>query len=159
MTEGGRPAEARLSVHPPHVGRSTQQASATCRATARRSLSRPPKPNDVFYATRLPFDPGSPITVCAHAAVVAVLRGGVLEPEPQTLLVEKRKLKQSLIASVYFQRATLRVFLSQAGPRFDLELVQAEHHLWVPTFAGCLRKRRGRPGWVALCWFVMRLWC
>jgi hypothetical protein len=30
---------------------------------------------------------------------------------------------------VYFQREALRVFLSQAGPRFDLELVQAEHHL------------------------------
>jgi hypothetical protein len=31
-----------------------------------------PKPNDVFYATHLPFDPGSPL----HG----VLRGGALEP-------------------------------------------------------------------------------
>jgi hypothetical protein len=31
-----------------------------------RSLSRPGKPNDVFYATRLPFDPGSATAGCAH---------------------------------------------------------------------------------------------
>ena len=34
-------------------------------------------PNDVVYATRLPFDPGSPRC--------GVLRGGALEPEPRTL--------------------------------------------------------------------------
>ena len=88
-----------------------------------------PKPNDVFYATRLPFDPGSPTAGCAHAAVVAVLRGGALEPEPRALFWEIRMLKQTLIASVNFQREAPRVFLSQAGPRFDLELVQAGHHL------------------------------
>jgi len=46
------------------------------------------------------------------------------------LFFEKSRLKPTLIASAYFQHATPRVFLSQAGPRFDLELVQAEHHLW-----------------------------
>lgn len=57
--------------------------------------------------------------------------------------------KHTLIASVNFQRTALRVFLSQAGPRFDLELVQAEHHLW---FRRCLialktkkATRLGRP--------------
>jgi hypothetical protein len=43
--------------------------------------------------------------------------------------MENRRLKPTLIASVHFRRAALRVFLSQAGPRFDLVLVQAEHHL------------------------------
>ena len=62
-------------------------------------------------------------------AAVDVLRGGALEPAPHVLLLEKGRLKQTLIASLHFQRAALRVFLSQAGPRFDLELVQAEHHL------------------------------
>jgi hypothetical protein len=35
--------------------------------------------------------------------------------------LEKRRLKLTLIASVPFQRAAPRVFLSQAGPRFVLE--------------------------------------
>jgi hypothetical protein len=49
------------------------------------SLSRPgPIPNDVFQATRLPFDPGSP-AASRTCAAVAVLRGGVLEPVPRSL--------------------------------------------------------------------------
>jgi hypothetical protein len=42
-----------------------------------------PKPNDVFHASRLPFDPGSPSAGCA-AGAADVLRGGVLEPEPRS---------------------------------------------------------------------------
>jgi hypothetical protein len=42
---------------------------------------------------------------------------------------KKTMLKPTLIASVLFTQS-LRVFLSQAGPRFDLDLLQAEHHLW-----------------------------
>jgi hypothetical protein len=45
------------------------------------SVSSARKPDDVFHATRLPFDPGSPAADCADAAAVAVLRGGALEPE------------------------------------------------------------------------------
>ena len=48
------------------------------------------------------------------------------------------------------------VFLSQAGPRFELELVQAEHHL-SRVRRDRLRKRRRRPMWVALDWFGIRL--
>jgi hypothetical protein len=72
----------RLSVHPPSDGRSTQQASATCRALVACSVTSGRGPNDVFHATRLPFDPGSPATGLRMCAVVAVLRGGALEPEP-----------------------------------------------------------------------------
>jgi hypothetical protein len=42
---------------------------------------------------------------------------------------ENRRLKHTLIYQRNFQRQAPRVLLSQAGPRFDLELVQAEHHL------------------------------
>jgi hypothetical protein len=55
-----RPNPSCLSVHRPPAG-------------GRRSGT---KPNHVFQATRLPFDPGSPNDV---------LRGGALEPEPRTL--------------------------------------------------------------------------
>jgi hypothetical protein len=44
---------------------------------------------------------------------------------------EIRRQKQTHIPSECFQGPTQRVFLSQAGPRFDLELLQAEHHLLV----------------------------
>jgi hypothetical protein len=58
----------------------------------------------------------------------AVLRGGALEPEPRSS-PENAHPKSTRV----FQRCTMhspsRVFLSQAGPRFDLALVQAEHHL------------------------------
>ena len=44
---------------------------------------------------------------------------------------EKLHAKADANSKRAFQRTTPRVFLSQAGPRFDLELVQAEHHLWL----------------------------
>ena len=59
-----------LSVHLP-CRRSTQrQLSASCQAF-------------YVYATRLPFDPGSPAGEHAHPRT-GVLRGGALEPEPRT---------------------------------------------------------------------------
>ena len=66
------------------------------------------------------------------------------------------RIKQTLIASVYFQRAAPKVFLSQAGPRFDPRAVQAEHHLRSDV-DDRPRTRKRRPGWVALVWFGMRL--
>ncbi len=113
----------------PDRGRSTQQAGASRRARS-RPLSRPPEAERCFLCHSPTLRPWITDHWLRTCAVVAVLRGGALEPEPHTLLLENRRQKQALIASVYFQRATLRVFLSQAGPRFDLELVQAEHHLW-----------------------------
>jgi hypothetical protein len=38
-----------------------------------------------------------------------------------TLRAEIGRQKHTLIASVYFRRVALRVFLSQAGPQLDLE--------------------------------------
>src|SRR5437762_8037902 len=104
MTEGGPPGRSRAS---PSISRVTgdrrgrrAHLSGHCRVLCH--VRR--KPNDVFYATRLPFDPGSPTHWLRMCAVVAVLRGGALEPESHTLLLENRRLKQTLIASVYFQR-------------------------------------------------------
>src|SRR3954451_15670100 len=53
---------------PSHMARSAQ------RHRADRAMARPDdlRPDDVFHATRLPFDPGSP--------KCGVLRGGALEP-------------------------------------------------------------------------------
>ena len=46
------------------------------------------RPNVLFHATRLPFDPGSTRPGCAFRPV-AVLRGGALEPEPRALLSKR----------------------------------------------------------------------
>ena len=80
------PQKPRLCVHPPTDGRSTQQASTARVGHGRVLCLVRPRPNDVFHATRLPFGPGSPATGCAHDAMVAVLRGGALEPDPRALL-------------------------------------------------------------------------
>src|SRR5262249_34286307 len=93
------------------------------------SVSSGPRPNDVFYATRPPFDPGSPAAGCAHSQRSTFYVEGFWSPTSGPDL-ENSTLKHTLIASAYFQRRALRVFLSRTGPRFDLELVQAEHHLW-----------------------------
>jgi hypothetical protein len=69
----------------------------------------------------------------------------------------KAQAKANAIASVHFRCTTPKVFLSQAGPRFDLELVQAEHHLCFRSLTDRLPKRKRRPMWVALVWPVMRL--
>lgn len=50
-----------------------------------RFMTRPAlMPTDVFRATRLPFNPGSTAAGCAFTAVI-VLRGGVLEPDPNCI--------------------------------------------------------------------------
>jgi len=41
-----------------------------------------------------------------------------------------------------FQHTAAEVFLSQAGPRFDLELFQAEHHLLVDVVSGRLPTKK-----------------
>jgi hypothetical protein len=69
---------------------------------------------------------------------------------------ENRRLKQTLVFQRTFPAPSARVFLSQAGPRFDLELFQAEHHLW---FRHCTIafKTTKATRWVALYWLAMRL--
>jgi hypothetical protein len=67
--------------------------------------------------------------------------------------LEMRRLKLTLIRQWISSTRLQRIFLSQAGPRFDLELFQAEHHLlfdvvWSPS------NKKGDPLWVALVWFA-----
>lgn len=58
---------------------STQRRRGVLPAMSRSATLRP---NVVFHATRLPFDPGSP-SARARLAAGGVLRGGALEPEPR----------------------------------------------------------------------------
>ncbi len=68
-------------LHPrPRAGTSMQLRTTPCSLAS--SVSPAHEPNDVVQATRLPFDPGSPTAGCA-IRMVAVLRGGALEPEPR----------------------------------------------------------------------------
>jgi hypothetical protein len=56
---------------------------------------------------------------------------------------ENGRLKHALISEHHFRRDARRVFLSQAGPRFDLYAFQAKHHsLVVASFSP---ERRRRP--------------
>jgi hypothetical protein len=87
-----------------------------------------PKPNDVVQATRLPFDPGSPSAGCAAARSASYVEE-FWSPSLRALW-KIRRLKRTHNSSDLFQCRALRVFLSQAGPRFGLALLQAEHHLW-----------------------------
>jgi hypothetical protein len=104
----------------------------------------------VFYAARLPFDPGSPAAGCACPRRSLSYVEGLWSPSLGTF-AENGKLKHTLIASVLFQRNAQRVFLSQAGPRFDLALVQAEHHL-ASDVDRSPRDTKRATRWVALDW-------
>jgi hypothetical protein len=108
---------SRASVHLPR-GRSTQ--SRACRSSVTLSRSRTLLFKPLAYPSTLDRRPGA----CRASSYVEELWSPSLARRP-----ENRRLKHTLIASAYFQRRTPRVFLSQAGPRFDLDFVQAEHHL------------------------------
>ena len=106
-------------------------------------MSRPArKPNDVVYATRLPFDPGSPSPAARRLTTSYVEE--LWSPYPRDQHAISRQ-KQTIIRRVHFLRATPRVFLSQAGPRFDLDLVQAGHHLLVCCRRGALTNKKATP--------------
>ena len=78
----------------------------------------------------------------------SVLRGGALEPEPGAN-AGNVQAKADANRRRHCSARTPRVFLSQAGPRFDLVLLQAEHHLSIPTvpaaFGTKKATRLGRP--------------
>jgi hypothetical protein len=80
----------------------------------------------------------------ALSAAVAVLRGGALEPEPRVVR-GKEQAKANAYCRRLFQRGAPRVFLSQAGPRFGLEPVQAEHHLWFRRCSIAFEQQKGDP--------------
>ena len=121
--------------------RSAQQANAGCGSWS-RPVSRPPESERCFLCHSPTLRPW---------IVVQRLRG-----RHSTSYVEglwspslgarrgKTKAKADANASVSFH-ATLRVFLSQAGPRFHLALLQAEHHLAVPFVSDRLSERKRRP--------------
>jgi hypothetical protein len=120
----------------------------SCVCLARR------KPTDVFQATRLPFNPGSPTAGCARAACRRPTWRSFGARASSVGGKSQDKADASFQRS--FQRRAPRVFLSQAGPRFDLELLQAGHHLW---FRHCTIafKTTKATRWVALDWLAMRL--
>src|SRR5437764_3131500 len=67
MTEEDRAGRSRISVHL-QSWRSTQQRDSRLQGDSLFLChARPMPPNDVFQATRLPFDPGSPTAVRARA--------------------------------------------------------------------------------------------
>ena len=77
-----------------------------------------------------------------------VLRGGALEPEHRPLL-RKRQAKANVIQRL-FNPAAPRVFLSQAGPRFDLELAHLGHHLRFRVEWRKVGETKKDDPWVAL---------
>src|SRR4051812_12449048 len=129
-----------LSVHLPAQGRSTQQRIGATVCLGRRM------PDDVFHATRLPFDPGSPF---------GVLRGGALEPESRRAAGKNCTLKRTQVFQRVFQRDARGVFLSQAGPRFDLNLFKLS--ITSVSVVGAASETTKATRWIALDWLVMRL--
>jgi len=54
---------------------------------------------------------------------------GLWSPSPERLS-QKSTLKHTHYFPAHFSAKRRAIFLSQAGPRFVLGLLQAEHHLW-----------------------------
>ena len=133
------PIGQRASVHLLVARRSTQRRLPISGA---RCLVRP-NPNDVVYATRLPFDPGSSDDGCANRSRRTSYVEGLWSPS--LAIADELRAKAHAISRVPFI-AQWRVFLSQAGPRFGLELVQAEHHLSSSTSVSLPKRRRRPPG-------------
>lgn len=77
---------------------------------------------DVVQATRQPFDPGSPASGCASERSTSYVEG--LWSPSRGHSTENGRQKHTLNAERTFQRGAPRVFLSQAGPRSDLELFE-----------------------------------
>src|SRR5438094_7464834 len=103
MTEGGPPGRSHASPSISRVTGDRRSRRAPPFGPLSRPLSRPAEAERCFLChspTLRPWITDHWLRMCA---VVAVLRGGALEPEPQTPQLENRRLKQTLIASVYFQ--------------------------------------------------------
>ena len=84
----------------------------------RRSVTNGATPNDVVYATRLPFDPGSPRDC-------GVLRGGALEPGALASFRKMRRQKQKLIQQLnYLRRSAEGLSLSGGASIVDLGLLK-----------------------------------
>jgi hypothetical protein len=101
-------------------------------------------PDDVFHAARLTLRPWIAARRVRRARRTSSYVEGIWSPS-LALAPEKDRRKHTLIASVYFQRAAPRAFLSQAGPRFGLELVQAGITSGSDVWSIALEQQKGDP--------------
>jgi hypothetical protein len=97
------------------------------------------KPDDVFQATRLLFDPGSPPSRRQTSYVEEFWSPS------RGVLVKKCRLKQTLLSQRNFTGRRRGSFSLRRGLDFDLTLVQAEHHLLVPLRLIASRNDEGDP--------------
>jgi hypothetical protein len=114
-----------------------------------------PRPNDVFHATRLPFDPGSPIAGCAHPARSASSVEGCWSPR-LVRFRKKSELKHTLLLKRSFRRQHRATFSLRRGldsVQFLLKLGITLVPSNLPSVPG--QKRTTRR--VALVWPGMRL--
>ena len=102
------PGEARLSVHVRETG--VDAVGESLWSCSQTKLFKP-----LAYPSTLDRRSG-------------VLRGGALEPDALRAAVNSQA-KAHANAEREFQAGAQRVFLSQAGPRFELERSHSEHHL------------------------------
>ncbi len=96
-----RSRNACLSVHPPFREIDAAGKRRTVGSWS-RPLSRPPKANDVFCATRQPFDPGSSCDGCAAGTRRPTWRG--FGARASALYVEKSRQKQMPMRACLFTR-------------------------------------------------------
>ena len=103
-------------------------------------------PNHVFYATRLPFDPGSPR--------LGVLRGGALEPGALALSVNCQAKAAAYSAANCRARIAQRNLSLSGGASNSVFASQAGHH---PSVRGCFAPDTtkatlsGRPRFELVC--------
>ena len=114
-----------------------------------RSLSRSAAPNDVFVPLAYPS------ALDRHRRRQRPTWRG-FGARASHAVPEIGRLKHTRIASVSFRRTAPRDFLSQAGPRFELDWFQAEHHLGFHRGLSSPETKKATR-WVALVWLVVRL--
>src|SRR5262249_34060553 len=87
-----------------------------------------PRPNDVFHATRLPFDPGSSITGCARRCDRRPSWRG-FGARGSRDFGKKNKLKRTLLLKRSFRRRHRATFSLRRGLDSVADPSQAAHHL------------------------------
>ncbi len=137
----------RRSRHPSRVSRSCSM----CRPP--RAHTRDGRP---VHATRLTLRPWITDRRCADPQRSPSYVEGRWSPSSAVLL-GKMQAKADAYTGAISREQRCEVFLSQAGPRFGLVVLQAEHHLLFRVGSGRLQKRKRRPSWVALIWPVLLL--
>jgi hypothetical protein len=127
-SDKGRQRRQVPRLRPPPVREIDAAARHPLHGFAVFSVTPGSTPNDVFQATRLTLRPWITGVVRARARRPLSYVEGFWSP-----FLGRRPDKSHAKAHAALPRSFQcqpRIFLSQAGPRFDLTLVQAEHHLW-----------------------------